>query len=178
MAAAPLVFKDVKAALYAWVAAALPLLKPEQVVWQFGLGTQPMKPYVSLNLIGPVPVGFAETELADPNVVGEVDTITGVRTATVSVNCVSDPDPEATHLQMATDLQMSLELPEFYEPLTEAGITVLNVMQAQDVSEALETKQVRRAQFDVTVQLSSSLEAKGLGQISTVTIQNPLEPTL
>lgn len=167
--------QPVRDAIQAWAVAVLAgLSSPSQrVTWQFGMGDIPAKPYVSLNLIGPVQVGQAEERQGAYDQAGHsTDQVYSVDTFTVSVNCIDDPTHGGQFMQIAQNLKASLSLPQYYEPLLAAGISVLEVMGVQDLSDMLETKPERRAQFDFRIEAGSAA-ATDLGQISTVHITPP-----
>lgn len=140
---------DIKQALYEWATR----VTSGTVIWLYGDGPKPDKPYVTLNLIGPQKPGFLDdvngTDTSDLSFVQS-----GQRTFTVSVNVYSDSDA----LTWAYQLQASLDNPVEIDIFNKADIGLGDTGDVNDLSELLETKWERRAQFDFTIFSASNIE--------------------
>lgn len=136
-----LIISAIQDALYDWAYA----VTGGTVVWQYGAGSKPGKPFVSLNLVGPRRTGFTDhiKKLA-----GDLDfRQEGMREFTVSVNVYDDADAQT----WATMLQASLDNDIYIDQLQGEKIGIGLVGGVSDLSQLLETKYERRALFEFVI---------------------------
>lgn len=181
---------DLQDALVAWASAALPGVS---VIWADQPGTRPTRPFVTLNLKGPIKVtGIDWREQGGLAVGGSRRYVVSVQTYTnPPVRAVpADPgDPDADPVvpptpavaevkdaaQLASDLVDALDDPYLSDDLNVAGIGIGPVSAPQDLSALLDTKFERRIAFDFEINVQS---ARVLGeQASTETIESVPTPT-
>lgn len=115
-------------------------------IHEYGDGPKPGKPYVVMNLIGPQKPGFTDSVRGVDT--GDLDfEQSGDRSLNVSVNVYDDTDA----ITWAAALQSSLDNPVEIETFSKAGIGLGDAGDVNDLTEILETKFERRAQFDFTI---------------------------
>lgn len=132
----------VQKALYDWAVR----ITNGTVIFDYEDGTKPEKPFVTMNLIGPMKPSFTDSVRGKDT--GDLDfEQSGQRAFTVSLNVYDDKDA----ITWATKLQASLDNPVEIGILSEADIGVGDVGDINDLTEILETKHERRAQFDFTI---------------------------
>lgn len=178
MPASGLNISEIKDALFDWAKAASGL-DDQQIMWEMDEGTKPTKPFIGLNLIGPRKVmGRDYLSVPDPDALPkESSMLQGAREFTVSVNVYADPENNVDVNQLATDLQTSLEIQQLADALSDAGIGVGEVGEPIDLSELLETKWERRAQFDFKINVASNVDLDAAGFVTPIIETSPIKST-
>jgi hypothetical protein len=141
----------IKQALYDWATpqAGLP------VIWLYQKGPKPTKPFITLNIIGPQRVAGRDDFRVESGGTGQV--LEGQRKFNVSVNVYADDGDDP--ISVADDLATSLQLPTVYELLHTKNIGVGEIRNVIDLSQLLDTKYERRAQFDFDIFVASNVIA-------------------
>jgi len=121
-----------------------------RVVWLDEANPKLRKPFIGLKLIdGPDSRGF-EPEIRwkkpDPK-----PTLSRQKRFTLSVNVYG-----RRALSVADSLRDSLDIPTVYETFCRAGFSVVSVGLIRDLTELLDTKFEKRAQFDIGILLASN----------------------
>jgi hypothetical protein len=156
-----LIISAIQDALYDWAYA----VTNGTVVWEYGAGSKPGKPFISLNLIGPSRTGFTDS---NKKLAGDLDfRQEGMRVFTVSVNVYDDDDA----LTWATVLQASLDNTVYIDQLQGEKIGIGDVGGVTDLSQLLETKYERRARFEFVI-FKAYNEEYTLDVIEDVTVEN------
>jgi len=128
-------------ALYDWAYA----VTNGTIVWQYGAGSKPGKPFVAMNLVGPRRTSFTDDDVP---AAGDLQfRQQGMREFTVTVNVYDDADA----VTVASMLQSSLDNSVYIDQLQGEGIGIGQVGGVSDLSQLLETKYERRAQFDFMI---------------------------
>lgn len=154
----------IKKALYDWAVR----VTGGTTIHDYGDGPKPGKPFVTINVIGPQKPGFTDSVRGLPT--GDLDfEQTGQRVFSVSVNVYDDSDA----VTWAGKLQSSLDNPVEIDTFTRAGIGLGEARDVNDLTEVLETKYERRAQFDFDIFVASVIEFTN-DIVETVEYQNNL----
>jgi hypothetical protein len=154
----------IKKALYDWAVR----VTGGTAIFEYGDGPKPGKPFVTMNIIGPLKAGFTDSVRGKDT--GDLDfEQTGQRAFTVSVNVYDDSDA----ISWASKLQTSLDNPVEIDTFARADIGLGDAGDVNDLTEILETKYERRAQFDFTIFVASNIDFTN-DVIETVNYQNNL----
>jgi hypothetical protein len=127
------------------------------VIFDFEAGDKPAKPYATVK-IGPF------TKVGSMDEIVDGDKLKCIRKSEVSVKVFAN---DQVAMSLASALEVSLEQPQFREPFTTAGISVLGTRPVMDVTTKLETKFERQALFEFTI-LFAGLAVFSGGQIETI----------
>jgi len=135
-------------ALYDWAYA----VTNGTIVWQYGAGSKPGKPFVAMNIVGPRRTSFTDDEVPET---GDLKfRQQGMREFTVTVNVYDDADA----VTVASMLQSSLDNSVYIEQLQGNGIGVGNVGGVTDLTQLLDTEYERRSQFEFTIFVAYNYE--------------------
>lgn len=162
----PIDWETVEDALHAWFSNATGL----ETIWRNQNAPQPPYPYASLSFIaGPTKLGGQDeqrssTDLGQPQGQEVLVESVGLRTATLSCQVyaakedVLDPTKHARHLMSAA--QSSLGLPSVIAKLSEAGLSIIEEGEVQNIDEVIENAFVSRANMDVRLGLASNVSER------------------
>jgi hypothetical protein len=157
-------FTTIQDALQAWASSVVGAQIP--VIWALGGGTRPEKPFVTLNIRGPIKVPAID-HLED-----DLKTLGGSRQYTVTCEVLTAVQDSTLKwedaMQYAANLVASLDDPAIDDLLYAAGIGVGEIFVVQDLSQLLDTKFERRASFDFHINVASNYTIADLPVIETV----------
>lgn len=138
-------------ALYDWAT----LQTGHPVVWLYQNGPKPAKPFITLNITGPQRTAARDDFRVESGGIDQV--LEGQRKFNISVNAYAEDDGD--HISIADDLATSLQLPSVYELLYTKKIGIGEIRNVIDLSQLLDTKYERRAQFDFDIFVASNVIA-------------------
>lgn len=139
-----------------------------QAIFEYEAGTKPGKPFVSINVVGPMKPGFTDS-VRGKNTGDKDFEQSGQRKFMVSINVYDDLDA----ITWAQALQSSLDNPVEIAYFREADIGLGDAGDVNDLTEVLDTKYERRAQFDFTIFYATNIPFTD-EIIETVDYQNNL----
>jgi len=172
--ASPIAWTTIEDALYDWLAAATGLT----TIWAEQDSPQPAYPYAVLEITsGPTKVGGQDEQRqtydGGQSLGQEIGIeVCGLREITLSVQVFAkeaDALPTNHPRDMLSRAQSSLGLPSVLQALKVAGLSVIEEMPVQDMSEAIEDTWITRAAMDVRLGLAASVTER-TGYISTVEV--------
>lgn len=135
-----------------------------KVIWANESGVRPKLPYVSLNFINP---GMRMGSKDNIEYAGDdAFQVVGQRSATLSVNAFGD---EA--IQQLMNFRDALETAEAMDYTREQQISIVPDGKPKDLSELVDTKIEKRAQLDLSVGYTVSIE-ENYGPIDSVEVNN------
>ena len=134
---------DLQDALYAWATAVVPGVP---VIWADQSGTKPLKPFISLNMMGPIKRTGIDWVEQNGEATGSSHTY--MVTVQAYTNAPSRSPLVLDASQFISDLVMGLDDPYLSDTLSQAGIGIGPVNSPHDLSELLDTKFERRIAFD------------------------------
>ncbi len=154
----------IQQALYDWATR----ITGGQAIFEYEAGTKPGKPFVSINVVGPMKPGFTDS-VRGKNTGDKDFEQSGQRKFMVSINVYDDLDA----ITWAQALQSSLDNPVEIAYFREADIGLGDAGDVNDLTEVLDTKYERRAQFDFTIFYATNIPFTD-EIIETVDYQNNL----
>lgn len=139
--------EGIKTAIWSWAIGVITAAGlSDLAIWANQDGTTPQTEHVQLGLAGPMMIGAFDEVKAMPGE-DQVFAQEGMRSFLVSVNVYSPDDA----VFLASRLQSSLSNPVLKTPLVDARLGVGKISDVRDLSEFLESRWDRRAQFDFTI---------------------------
>lgn len=156
-----------------------------QIRWAYQDVNVPTRPYIVLNITSDSPAGngFDErTYSYEANVLTEL--VSGARELALSVNIYTDK-PTATNwettrqaMDVARDIKGAEQMTSARAVLSDAGLALLEITGAQDLSELDGEQWVARVGFDIRLAYSSNITeapTAGTGWISTIELTRTVE---
>lgn len=169
-------FAILKQALVRWVEAVLGD-EINGTVWYPWPNTKMAKPYVMLRLVGPHKIGRDNFDGSN---------LGGQRRFTVTVNAYAE-NPNLLDqaggglaqaggaIELVNRLQTSLEDPNIVDLLYGFNVGIGEIMDANDLSEVLDTKYENRAAFDFFIFTAQNVPTDA-GQITSAEVENDIIP--
>lgn len=166
-------------ALRAWVVNAS-RLDDKAVIWAEQAAVRLPRPFITMRLGSLTPVGGLDevrysTDLTQPLGQEMTETVLGRRELGLSLQCFGQSDESAR--QILSRVQTSLSLSAVIDALHEAGISVFDIGQVQNVSVLRETAFEPRALLEVRCYVCESVSESNT-YIATVEVTNQLTHTV
>lgn len=150
-------FTKIDKAFYTWVKN----FTGESVIWWDQNGPRPERPYLTLRKSSLLPLGH--DFYADVESVSGFTKIGGVRQLTLQINHYG-----VNSIGVLEGLCTSLWIEEYSLLLREAGITFLNRLAIQDLTDLLDTRFEDRSQMDMLFLIGSQTDNVAVGVVEDV----------
>lgn len=129
-------------------------LDPEKVIWNDQSGSRPMKPFIVLELVGPLKGAEIQWREQAGEALGDLQ-----RFKVTAQIFTEVPDQGATiteAFQLAVNLRAQLDAPSVRQAMRDAGIGIGEVQDVQNFSGLLETKFERRAMLEFSINVKTT----------------------